>query len=1032
MGIVYLAEQSAPVHRRVALKVVKRGLDSRAVLARFDAERQALAVMDHPNIAKVLDAGINPSGQPWFAMEYVSGLPITDYCDRRQLPLRARIELFQQVCAGVQHAHQKGVIHRDLKPSNVLVVEVDGAASPRIIDFGLAKATQHGLFAGESLTEQGQMVGTPEYMSPEQAGLGTADIDTRSDVYSLGVMLYELLVGALPFAVADLRDKGPLGMQKMICEQEPAKPSTRLSTMASGFAAAAAARGLASRELQRALQGDLDWVTMRALEKDRTRRYQSPQELAADLQRYLQFEPVLASPPSTAYRLRKFVRKHRLLAGAVATIALVTALGAASTWQQSLAARANAERAEQNAVAALRKEAEARRNQQIAEERATENGKLAADNAALAESESKAKQQFATKVREFDQLAGVVLHEKALQAEHQLYPPWPAKIAELEAWLRDDAGRVLAMRPALRDTLSELRSRSVPATPEQLAAERRAHPRFAEFEQRTKWVAELRYAQALRRGEQVLVVPELTPQQIALDLNGLNKGSWQRVAPMAAERTIFGEAPLGLALARRAVNQAAATVFQHIVLDTLAWALFANGQDAEALQRSADALAKAPAKDKDRFAGKLADMQTACARSAVNLAEGERKLAEVSAVVDARWDYHFTDPAQRFLHETLTRLEQNLGTFAANQVPAVEQRLRWARAIGPLTKAHPVARATWEQARAAIAKADDVVASKLYAGKSIDLREDDVVGLVPIGMNPVTKLWEFYDLRSAWDGTVDPSTLPIPQHAADGSIAVTGDTGIVFVLLPGGEAKLGSSARKDSPYYDPMRFDNETLHKVDLAPFFLGRHEVTKGQWLRLTNGDEPSHYTIGKTYPGNPEPIGYAHAVEQVSWQMCQSLFGQHGICLPTEAQWEHACRAGTTTRYWAGANSKDLAGCANITDQTSERYQPKWDKPSGDFDDGRVSLAPVGSYRANPFGLFDMHGNVAEWCQCSYGDYGTERPGDGFRPPGIPAPTLWIYRGGSFSNSVNEAGAASRSGSAVDYRFGNLGVRAARLLRS
>jgi formylglycine-generating enzyme required for sulfatase activity len=814
----------------------------------------------------------------------------------------------------------------------------------------------------------------------------------------------------------------------MICEQEPAKPSARLSTMASSFASAAAARGLASRELQRALQGDLDWVTMRALEKDRSRRYQSPQELAADLQRYLQFEPVLASPPSTVYRLRKFVRKHRLATVSLGALVAVTALGVGATWQQSVVASEQAQLAQENAQVALRKEAEARRSQQIAEERAVENGKLATANAALAESEAKAKEQFATKVRDFDQLAGVVLQERAVQAEKDLYPPWPAKVAAMEQWLREDAGRVLAMRPGLRATLVELRSRALPATADQLAAQRRAHPRFAEYELRTQWVAALRYAQALRKGETSLVVPQLSAQQLALDLNALNSGAWQRVAPGSAERTIFGEAPVGLALARRAVEKAAGTPFGHIVLDTLAWALLANGQDAEAKQRSSEALAKAPAKDQERFAGKLVDIEAACANPSAVLAESERKLAAVAAVVDARWDYAFADPAQRFLHETLTDLDQKLERFARVAVPAVEQRLRWAKALSTLSQAHPHARVSWADARAAIARADDVVASKLYVGKSIELRDEDVIGLVPIGMNPVTKLWEFYDLRSAWDGAADPRTMSIPQHAADGSIAVTGDMGIVFVLLPGGESTLGSSARTTSPYYDPLRFDNETLHKVDLAPFFLARHEITKGQWLRLTFGEEPSHYTVGKRYPGNPEPIGYAHPVEQVSWQMCQTLFGQQGLCLPTEAQWEYACRAGTTTRYWAGANSKDLAGCANITDQTSERYQPKWDKPSGEFDDGRVSLGPVGSYRANPFGLFDMHGNVAEWCRCSYGDYGTERPGDGFRSPGIPAPTLWIYRGGSFSNSVSEAGAASRSGSAVDYRFGNLGVRAAR----
>jgi non-specific serine/threonine protein kinase/serine/threonine-protein kinase len=330
MGQVWLAEQTRPVRRQVALKIIKAGMDSAQVIARFEAERQALALMDHPSIARVFDAGTTSQGRPYFAMEYVKGEPITAYCDRYRLNTKERLALFIGVCEGVQHAHQKGIIHRDLKASNVLVTVQDDHPVPKIIDFGVAKATTGHLAERTIFTEFGVLIGTPEYMSPEQADLTGLDIDTRTDVYSLGVLLYELLTGALPFDGKTLRERALDEIRRTIREVDPPRPSTRVTQLGQTGVAAARSRHTEPGRLVSELKGDLDWITMRALEKDRTRRYATANALAADVRRHLDDEPVTAGPPSTVYRTQKFVRRHRLGVGAAATLAVVLVAFAAT------------------------------------------------------------------------------------------------------------------------------------------------------------------------------------------------------------------------------------------------------------------------------------------------------------------------------------------------------------------------------------------------------------------------------------------------------------------------------------------------------------------------------------------------------------------------------------------------------------------------------------------------------------------------------------------------------------------------------
>ena len=342
-GMVYMAQQVEPVSRRVALKIIKQGMDTREVIARFDAERQALALMDHPSVARVLDGGATPSGRPFFVMELVSGLPITDFCDRNRLTTYERLQLFMAVCHAIQHAHSKGIVHRDLKPSNVLVTMQDGQALPKVIDFGLAKAMQTPLTQKTVFTRFGHMVGTPLYMSPEQ--LGGADVDTRSDVYSLGVVLYELLTGKPPFDLQQLRQAGEKEMWRVIEEEDPPPPSTRLTRLGPELAAVAQHRNVSSRRLGELIRGDLDWITMKALQKNRSQRYATPLALAEDLQRHLDHQPVSAGPPRLGYRAWKFAQRHRYAVAATAGIMLSLLTGLILATGGFLRAREQRERA---------------------------------------------------------------------------------------------------------------------------------------------------------------------------------------------------------------------------------------------------------------------------------------------------------------------------------------------------------------------------------------------------------------------------------------------------------------------------------------------------------------------------------------------------------------------------------------------------------------------------------------------------------------------------------------------------------------
>jgi len=380
MGVVYMAEQTQPVRRRVALKIIKIGMDTKQVIARFEAERQALALMDHPNIARILDAGATETGRPYFVMDLVKGVPLTEYCDKNKLPARERLELFLQVCGAVQHAHQKGIIHRDIKPTNVMVTLHDGKPVPKVIDFGISKATNQRLTEKTLFTGYARMIGTPAYMSPEQAEMSGLDVDTRSDIYSLGALLYELLTGMTPFNQERLRSAGYGEVQRILREEDPPRPSVCLSTHKKTLPVVALRRGTDPTRLNRTVRGELDWIVMKTLEKDRTRRYETAAALADDIERHLHNEPVLAGRPGSVYRLRKFARRHRVgvAAGLAVTIALIAGLALAGLGFRE------ARREARNAKEAAERESLARQEQIVARQQAEDRLRLANRNVRLA------------------------------------------------------------------------------------------------------------------------------------------------------------------------------------------------------------------------------------------------------------------------------------------------------------------------------------------------------------------------------------------------------------------------------------------------------------------------------------------------------------------------------------------------------------------------------------------------------------------------------------------------------------------------
>jgi serine/threonine protein kinase/formylglycine-generating enzyme required for sulfatase activity len=1018
-GVVYVAEQSRPVRRRVALKIVRKGVATREVLKRFALERRALAAMNHPAIAKVFDAGETERGEPYFVMELIEGQALTAYCDRYKLTLKERIGLFQAICEGVQHAHQRGIIHRDLKPGNVLVTRDGEQHLPKILDFGLAKATNQDMFEGSMARSlRDEAIGTLEYMPPEQADSNVGAIDTRADVYSLGVVLYELLVGELPFTQQQLRDAGEQEMKRLIREVDPPKPSSRVTSHIELAEGSATTRQLSAHALGRSLKGDLDWIVMKALSKEPERRYGSPLELAQELTRYLEHEPVLAGPPSAGYRLKKFFRRYR-------TQAVTGVLVFAAILGGGLAALIGFQEAERHLSEAERQRGIAEGNlteAQTQRERAEANAKRAEANAAEAQKQRASAEANATKFRErteeFNQLGAVVIHERAQQAVEGFYPPWPEKIEAMEAWLSGDVQRLRELKPEIEATIAKLEARALPWSEEEAKRDRESHPRDAEWQRLSTELASLERAMRVRKGEEEFEAASLPEALQGADAATLTEFAWARVSPDAAQRTVAGEEREALAAFEAALAQVrgsdseATRATLSALLYGLSCARERCGLDAAAVEAGEAALHAAKQADRKGYQERLASLRQRLTQTETRLTSQRSAVAELDALLRRRRSWSFAKEEDRFLHRTLKELQGELSSLEQEEVAFVEERqLRWARYLKQL-ETEPEYLLAWAQARAGVAE------SGKYAERPIAKLKVQT-GLWPIGKNPVTGLWEFYHLRSAWDGEGEPSEIQLPRHNAEGHIKVGDGTGIVFVLIPGGEFLMGAQNKdENAPNYDPQALPEESPpRRVELAPFFLARHEMTQGQWARLSGlGEEarPSGYNSGERFPIQGR-LTDCNPVEQVSWEMCRKLLTHWGLEFPTAAEWEYGCRAGTSWPWWTGAKRDSLRGAANLADQTAAKSGATWadirDWP--ELEDGYVVHAPVDTLRANGWGLHHVHGNLWEWCRDLYTSHNNR-----------------VSRGGGFVYSARHARSSHSSNGTPKLRSYNVGVRPSRLI--
>ncbi len=1018
-GIVFVADQHAPVRRRVALKIVKPGMDSRQVLARFKAEQQALALMDHPNIARVLDAGATKTGRPYFVMELVRGIPITDHCDRHNLAVHERLELFVQVCHAVQHAHQKGVIHRDIKPSNVLVTVTDGQPVPKVIDFGLAKAMHQPLTEQTLYTAHGLMVGTPLYMSPEQAEFNNLDVDTRTDIYSLGVILYELLTGTTPLDRKQFQDAAWQEILRLIIEEEPKKPSTKLSGSGS-LPAVAARRSLEPAQLMRLVRGDLDWIVMKALDKERSRRYETANGLARDIERYLADDAIEARPPSTGYRLRKFVSRNRglVIAAALITLALVGGV-AGTTWGMIRAVdaqKAEAERAEGERLAKLDAEAANERAQQVEQKRQAEYEANLVGQLVKAEIREVPGivQEIEKNRRGTDPL---LRHEDALAPEHS------------DKKLR----LALALVTVDQRKIEDLREGLLRVSPSEFLVVRDALLPYKEGVLESLWNAALNPNQdAARRFQAACALAAYAP----------NDQRWSRLDTFVTGRLVTLEASAlvawreALRPAKGQLTERLAAIFRDPTQDSLT-RRFATETLADYLSDRPDELFNLLADSQRNQFVVLFNKLVPYQGRATALALGELGTHPSKNATDAE--------------------KEALAKRQANSAAAL-LRLGAPQAVWPLfrhtpdptTRSHIIDRVAdagvdaeilWNRltvesdasAKAALILSlghypPDLLALKDPAKRRsmmLDVYRNDVDPGVHGAAAWLLRHWNAKDAIKQCDeklatGKIENRRRWYVTHLGHTMTVITGT--VEFVM--------------GSPPSENGNWPGEVQHRVTInRSFALSTAEITGKQMHEF----EPRINGTASERPTDDCPITYMSwydAAQYCRWLSEQEKIPESEMCyppreqivpgmklptnylertgyrLPTEAEWEYACRSGSTTARFFGLSVELLPRYAWYVRNSNER---SW---------------PVGTLMPNDLGLFDVYGNVVEWCQDTFDDYNkSSEKSDLDRIVDVGHER--VQRGGAYSQIGSGLRSAARSWTAPGISSSRTGFRIARTIR-
>ncbi len=974
------------LNRNLAMKVILGKDDEKPsgktphvdahTMGRFLEEAQVTGQLDHPGIVPVHELGVDKDGRVYFTMKLVKGRDLAAIFDlvhekKEGWNLTRALGVILKVCEAMSYAHAKGVIHRDLKPANIMVGRF---GEVYVMDWGVARVLKreesHDIRIQQTmavrsdwrdkaekeepklLTMDGDIVGTPAYMSPEQASGELDHMGPHSDVYSVGAMLYHLLSGRMPYVTPGERIHGFTIWNKL--REEPPTPLS---------------------EITENLPQELVAICEKAMSRDLAERYKDMSKLANDLSAFVEHRVVHAYETGAVAELRKWVKRNKSLA-AVTTAFVLLALGGLGTVSYVEA-----------------------KGRELAESERANVLRLAAFQELL----------------ELEQTAA------------SLWPATPANVASYESWLDRADVLIEGLEPdtdglglghiAQREAL---RARALPPTAEEIEKDRASHPRFDEWKAlQQRYRSKLRQSGVHPAGSQAADATgetatkpnsQLDPSLRFVDARTLNSLAWKLVDP---KRTIFGREAEALEAAELAESKATGTSLIGAVLDTLAWAYFANGDHEKALATSRRALETVEAKDRADYRGYLTKLENAivaCDGPDVKreLTELEAQLSKIEAKISTRKSYRFADDEDRWWHDQLTRLIAAIHAFADPQTGLVkglseagwgiERRLEFARDVEAMTLTGAEAKRRWNQA---IDSIGDQEASPVYRG----LRIAPQLGLLPLGPDPDTGLWEFAHVQSG-----DVPSRPSSSASSDGELRIDDDTCIVMVLVPGGRFLMGAQNRTPSrPNYDPASVSDEwPVHEIPLAPFFVSKYEMTQGQWQRFT-GRNPASYQPGFKTNAQLQGFQLANPIEMVTLAQSISMVARLGLQLPTEAQWEYAARAGDDTPWAFGLERETLDGGSNLADDAMRRKGGPRDWDYEDWDDGYSLHAPAGTYAANAFGLHDIHGNVWEFCRDSFGRYSDPfEEGTGER---LVKAEEGVARGGSFESSSNDARTASRT---------------------